>query len=153
MTSISTSKVQYFYPFTFNPILIYTTDVYDTGVIITAISALFAFGFTIFLSGFLIPSTRHIAIKYLRFHAHLLFFFDSLLFATLLPYTSYVARRSVQIATDVNPTLHYTTKLVTILPWFTFLFTFIAATIMYIASTQTVEPAPVASAQETKKTM
>ena len=41
--------------------------------------------------------------------------------------------------------LHYAVKIVAILPWFTFLFTLIAAVIMYIASTKTVEPAAAAS--------
>ena len=82
--------------------MFYLTDVFDTGVIITAITALFAFGFTIFLSGFLIPSKRHIAVKYLRFHAYLLFFFDTFLLATLIAYTDFVAKHSVQITAYVN---------------------------------------------------
>jgi hypothetical protein len=140
----------------------HTQDVFDTGVIITAITALFAFGFTIFLSGFLIPSTRHIAIKYLRFHAYLLFFFDTWLLATLIAYTYFVAKRRVQITAytggyplpqssiyhaeqDSGLKFEYKElgylKIVAILPWFTFLFTLIAAVIMYIAST-IVEPTP-----------
>lgn len=101
LTSISTPEVQYFF-YPSNSILIYPTDAYTTGCVITAVTSLLAFGFTVFLLGFLIPSTRHIAIKYLRLHAYLLFFVDTWLLATLIAFTYFVAKRSVQITAYIN---------------------------------------------------
>ncbi|KAJ6598189.1 hypothetical protein DFH09DRAFT_1356521 [Mycena vulgaris] len=134
-----------------------TNDVFQSGVVVTTISALIVVLCTLFLGLLFLDSsrrsglsTRTLVLQYLT-----LGFLVVWLFATQIPLTLFVATRSVKVEAFIDgiklPDKFVTTieralgaktkyssydylKLLAILPWFTLFFTFIAVVVTFVAS-------------------
>ncbi|KAF9067962.1 hypothetical protein BDP27DRAFT_1295798 [Rhodocollybia butyracea] len=135
-------------------------DVFKSGTVITAVSALIALLCLVYILILLL--SRNYENRYTRLSNRLLpfewmslAFCAAFLFATQIPYTHFFATRSAQVSAffgtfeipssvvqAVQASLGVTTvyksisylRLVAILPWFTFLFTSVAAGVSFVAS-------------------
>ncbi|KAJ3757578.1 hypothetical protein EV360DRAFT_45739 [Lentinula raphanica] len=137
-------------------------DVFQSGIVITTVSALIALLTSIYMLNLLLSYHKthasrftHLSNRLLPFEWVSLAFCAIWLFATQIPFTHFFATRSAQVSAfignvQVPPSLvqivenqlGFTTvyrhisylRLSAILPWFTFLFTSIAAVVSFLAS-------------------
>jgi len=142
-------------------------DVFRSGVVLTTVSALIALlSFLMILHILFSSATNHA--KALRIQAAILTFCAVWLFATIIPFTFFFATRSAKVTASLNglqlpstlvnqaeKSLGSTSvykkigylRLVAILPWFTDLFTAIAAIVLFMAASRatptTTEAGPV----------
>jgi len=134
-------------------ITINTNDVFTSGIVLTTVCATIVVICTIYFLLLALSPTRFT--RTLRIQGGILAFFATWLFATLVPFTLFVARRSAKITarigniqlpdsviqgaekefgtTSVYRQIGYL-RLVAILPWFAFLFTVIAAVVQFHAA-------------------
>jgi len=131
-----------------------TNDVFSSGVVVTTVSALIAVICTLTIIHIVFfPASSRID----RIHGIMLAFCAVWLFVTMIPFTAFVANRSADVTATLNGvalpsslidraerTLGVTRvykdisylRLVAILPWFTVLFTAIAAGVLFTASSR-----------------
>ncbi|KAG6872208.1 hypothetical protein C0995_011971 [Termitomyces sp. Mi166 len=127
-------------------------DVFSSGAVVTTVGALIAVLCAIFI--FMQISTRHLAARSLRIQSFLLAFCSAWLFATLVPFTDFFAKRSAKVtaflggqqlpdalvkqaenafgATSIYRHLSYL-RLLAILPWITLIFTIITSVVLFIS--------------------
>ncbi|KAJ7722873.1 hypothetical protein DFH07DRAFT_897770 [Mycena maculata] len=150
-----------------------TNDVFRAGVVVTTVSALIAVISTIYIGLLLFDSGRRsgISTRTLTVQYATLGFLAVWLFATQIPVTVFVATHSVQVSASIdgltlgNGIVKTIEKalgaktaykdynylvLLAVLPWFTILFTLIAAVVSFLASsharrTTSTKAAPVSS--------
>lgn len=139
-------------------------DVYHSGVVLTTVCTLIAVLSTLFILLTLWSSTQRaasasgkpdLATRTLPLQSIVLGFCSVWLFATIIPFTDFFANRAANIAaflngvqlppaavsaaqqslgaTSVYHKLYYL-RLVAVLPWFTFLFSSIAAVVLFLAA-------------------
>ncbi|KAJ7489128.1 hypothetical protein FB451DRAFT_1223809 [Mycena latifolia] len=134
-----------------------TNDVFQSGVVVTTVVAVILFLCTVYIGLLLVDnsrrsglSTRTLVVQYLS-----LGFFAIWLLATQIPVTVFVATRSARVEAFIDglklpdsvvatieralgAKTKYSSfgylKLIAIIPWFTFLFTLIAAVVSFMAS-------------------
>lgn len=129
-----------------------TNDVFQSGVVLTVVGAFIAVLCSTFI--LMVFFTRGLAARSLRIQSAILAFFATWLFATLIPFTTFVANRSAQVSATIGgvqlppsiikqaeQTLGTTSvynrigylRLVAILPWITLLFTIVASVVLFVA--------------------
>ncbi|KAJ7097546.1 hypothetical protein C8R44DRAFT_811608 [Mycena epipterygia] len=134
-----------------------TNDVFQSGVVVTTVSAVILVLCTLYIGLLLVDSSRRtgVSTRTLVVQYATLGFFALWLFAAQIPVTVFVATRSVKVAASIDglplPSSIVNTieralgaktkyssydylKLLAILPWFAFLFTVVAAVVAFMAS-------------------
>ncbi|RDB16463.1 hypothetical protein Hypma_002817 [Hypsizygus marmoreus] len=132
-------------------------DVFHSGVVLTTVAALIAVLCTIFTLLLVLPSTKGLAKRSLRIQSFILAFCATWLFACAVAYTVIFATRNAKVSASIGgielpPALVEQAeqvlgstriyrhidylRLVAILPWFTVLFTFIAAGVLFVAGSR-----------------
>jgi len=149
-----------------------TSDIFNAGVVVTTASLLIAILVTNFFVGMYIPATKALMARTLRLQAIALTLACLLLFGAMIPYMDFFVNGQASVkafignvqlpasivqgveatsgSTGVYKKISYL-KLVAILPWFSLLFSLIAAGTLFVASTETESPpAPIQTADPTR---
>jgi hypothetical protein len=135
-----------------------TSDIFNVGVVATTASLLIAILVSKFLVGMYIPATKALVARTLRLQAIILTLACLLLFGAMVPYMVFFVNRQASVkafiggvqlpdsivqgveatsgTTRVYKKIFYL-KLVAILPWFSLLFSLVAAGTLFVASSRT----------------